>query len=106
MPDLSKPFGVGWFALTPEQLSELPEQDRVNSVTVFGGNRPVYFYTAQEAQSFLDCIVSVNGETKIKELTPLGSSGLFICHLEVSDSGKRWVKYSAPHLFKGCGQLK
>jgi hypothetical protein len=97
MPDLSKTFSVGWFTLTPAQMLELPEQDRVNSITLFGGNAPVCFYTAQEAQGFLDCIVSVNGETKIRDLTPLGSSGLFICTLVVTGDGKRWVKYSTPH---------
>jgi hypothetical protein len=96
MTELSKTFSVGWFSLTPAQLRELPKQDRVNSVTLFGGNAPVYFYTAQEAQSFLDCIISVNGETKIRELTTLGSSGLFICTLEVLGDRKRWVKYSTP----------
>lgn len=101
LPNLSKPFGVGWFTLTPEQLSELPEQDRVNSVTLFGGNLPVCFSTAQEAQDLLDRIISVNGETKIRELTPLGGSGLFICHLEVSDNGKRWAKYTPFHHHHG-----
>lgn len=88
-------FGVGWYALTAEQLSELPEQDRTNSVESFGGSTPVLFDTPEKAQRFLNQIVTVNGEEKIKELTPLGSSGLFVCYLEVSDDKKRFVKYKA-----------
>lgn len=90
-------FGVGWWALTAAQLSELPEQDRTNSVEVFGGSAPVLFDTPGEAQWFLDQICTVNGEEKIKELTPDGSPGLFICCLEISDDKKRFVKYIAPN---------
>jgi hypothetical protein len=90
-------FGVGWYALTAEQLNELPEQDRINSVQPFGGSTPVLFSTAGQAQWLLDQIVTVNGEAKIKELTPLGSSGLFICYLEVTNTKRRFVKYIVPN---------
>ena len=90
-------FGVGWYALTAEQLNELPEQDRINSVECFGGSTPVLFSTAGQAQWFLDQIITVNGEAKIRELTPLGSSGLFICYLEVTDNKKRFVEYAVPN---------
>ena len=90
-------FGVGWYALTAAQLNELPEQDRTNSVETFGGSKPVLFDTPWQAQWFLDQIVTVNGEEKIKELTSLGSPGLFVCHLVVTDGKKRFVKYKAPN---------
>lgn len=90
-------FGVGWYALTLVQLNELPEQDRTNSVEAFGGCTPVLFDSPEEAQCFLDQICAVNGEEKIKELTPLGSPGLFVCRQEVSDGKKRFVKYKAPN---------
>lgn len=94
---LADRFGVGWYALTAAQLSELPEQDRTNSVRPFGGSVPVLFDTPGQAQWFLDQIVTINSEAKIKELTLLGSPGLFVCRLEFTDGKKRFVKYRPPN---------
>lgn len=77
-------YGVGWYYFTPAQLEALyPDKfavyrEQAQSIITFGKTDACWRNTPEEAQAFLDQILSSNSDSNLRALTPLGADGLFI----------------------------
>lgn len=77
-------YGVGWYYFTPAQLEALYPgefavyREQAQSIIPFGKTDTCWKDTPEEAQAFLNQILSVNSDNNLRALTPLGVDGLFI----------------------------
>lgn len=84
-------YGVGWYYFTPAQLEALyPDEfvvyrEQAQSIIPFGRTEACWKDTPEEAQAFLNQILSVNSDNNLRTLTPLGADGLFIVERKVFD---------------------